>query len=79
MSTPPSLVRWYPVADAPPPKDVKILVWASGHEVTTAALASNSGNKFPKPAWKEGGPFGRTAFFTPTHWSPMPEPPLDIT
>jgi hypothetical protein len=76
----PSFVTWYPVAstDTPPPTDTRILVWARGKPVLLGALCSILENDKPKPIWRHGSPNGRSLDFTPTYWSPMPEPPLDI-
>lgn len=73
----PQFVRWWPVAEVPPPTDVTILVWASGYKVRTAALGRTMVGNDVVPLWRTS-PNGRGAPFTPTHWSPMPEPPLDI-
>lgn len=69
--------RWQPIETAP--KDGTNVVLASSERVTFGRWLDNSQTRWPWEGWiTPDGPWGPKATKAPTHWMPLPEPPLSL-
>lgn len=74
---------WIPIdsVDNPPPKDDIILIW-DGYEVERVWYKNEVGN-FKDGKYQPGWTNGETNIyetylgFYPTHWQPLPKPPIE--
>ena len=67
-------IRWIPITEQEPPKDVRILVWAADQCVHEAVWALNYGWMSSSISHCQSIPAGVPYEFS--HWMPLPPPPV---
>ncbi len=65
---------WILCSEQLPAPNQHVIVWTGTGQPREMIWSGNRYAKNPKPRWEET--HGRLAFRTPTHWMPLPAPPV---
>jgi hypothetical protein len=82
-TAPPVRERWQPIETAP--RDVSVIVYPPTWSEKSCAIAKYNSDQFskkPRPYWARGDDLGKIEYSRakpPTHWMPLPPPPIGIT
>lgn len=75
METENNTAGWQPMETSPKTSMAR-LVWCPDRQNIYVVGWWDNGMSHPGPAWCHFGGSGGTLVETPTHWMPLPEPPL---